>query len=34
VLLGIQGFYLFVPQQIISIILIMDAWRIRNATQN
>jgi hypothetical protein len=29
ILLGMQGYYLFVPQQILSIILIADAHRVR-----
>ena len=31
ILLGIQGYYLFVPQQILSIFLIADAHRIRRS---
>jgi len=33
ILLGLQGYYLFVPQQIISIILIADAYRVRRRVQ-
>jgi hypothetical protein len=29
VLLGIQGYYLFIPQQALSILLILDAYRVR-----